>query len=44
VRRLLDGARTGQLLLGDDARDRWLGDFAQSLFGSADPTLRIQRG
>ena len=44
VRRLLDGARTGQLLLGDDATDRWLGDFARSLFGSADPTLRIQRG
>ena len=42
--RLVEGARTGQLLLGDDARDRWLGDFAQSLFGSADPTLRIQRG
>jgi hypothetical protein len=37
VIRLVEGARTGQLLLDDNARDRWLGDFARTL----DPTLRI---
>jgi 3-hydroxymyristoyl/3-hydroxydecanoyl-(acyl carrier protein) dehydratase/1-acyl-sn-glycerol-3-phosphate acyltransferase len=43
VRRLLDGARSGTLVIGGSAADRWLGDFAQSLFGSADPTLKIRR-
>jgi 3-hydroxymyristoyl/3-hydroxydecanoyl-(acyl carrier protein) dehydratase/1-acyl-sn-glycerol-3-phosphate acyltransferase len=43
VRRLLDAARTGSLVIGRSAADRWLGDFAQSLFGTADPTLQIRR-
>jgi acyl transferase domain-containing protein/3-hydroxymyristoyl/3-hydroxydecanoyl-(acyl carrier protein) dehydratase/1-acyl-sn-glycerol-3-phosphate acyltransferase len=42
VQRLLEGARTGKLVIGSGEKDRWLGEFARSLFGSADPTLRIQ--
>jgi acyl transferase domain-containing protein/3-hydroxymyristoyl/3-hydroxydecanoyl-(acyl carrier protein) dehydratase/1-acyl-sn-glycerol-3-phosphate acyltransferase len=44
VRRLLEGALRGPLVVGESPADRWLGDFAESLFGAADPTLRIQRG
>jgi 1-acyl-sn-glycerol-3-phosphate acyltransferase len=44
VRRLLEGARTGHLVVGDDPADRWLGDFAQSLFGASTSALQIQRG
>jgi len=44
VRRLLEGARAGQLIVSDDPADRWLGDFAQSLFGASNPTLQIERG
>jgi 1-acyl-sn-glycerol-3-phosphate acyltransferase len=34
VRRLLEAARGGRLVLGDDPADRWLGDFAESLLGT----------
>jgi hypothetical protein len=44
VHRLLEGARRGSLVVGESPAERWLGDFAQSLFGAEDPTLRVQRG
>nr|AIJ50377.1 Pfa3 [Aetherobacter sp. SBSr008] len=44
VQRLLEGARTGKLAIGGEAKDRWLGEFARSLFGSADATLVVQDG
>jgi acyl transferase domain-containing protein/3-hydroxymyristoyl/3-hydroxydecanoyl-(acyl carrier protein) dehydratase/1-acyl-sn-glycerol-3-phosphate acyltransferase len=44
VHRLLEGARSGLLILGESPADRWLGDFARSLFGATGPTIEILRG
>jgi acyl transferase domain-containing protein/3-hydroxymyristoyl/3-hydroxydecanoyl-(acyl carrier protein) dehydratase/1-acyl-sn-glycerol-3-phosphate acyltransferase len=39
VHRLLEAARTGHLTLGERQEDRWLSDFAESLFDKEFPTL-----
>jgi 1-acyl-sn-glycerol-3-phosphate acyltransferase len=42
IARLLDGARKGELRLGDGAEDRWLAELATRLFGERGP--RVVRG
>lgn len=39
TRRLLDGARTGRLVLGDSPVDRWLAAFARKLYGPRGPEV-----
>jgi 3-hydroxymyristoyl/3-hydroxydecanoyl-(acyl carrier protein) dehydratase/malonyl CoA-acyl carrier protein transacylase/1-acyl-sn-glycerol-3-phosphate acyltransferase len=39
VRALLEGARTGRLVVGADARGQWLGRLAERLFGPRGPAV-----
>jgi hypothetical protein len=39
VCRMLEGARTGRLALGDDPADRWLAGFSRPLFGPRGPKV-----
>ncbi|MCU0753542.1 MAG: 1-acyl-sn-glycerol-3-phosphate acyltransferase [Xanthomonadales bacterium] len=39
VAALLEGARSGQLTVGDDARAQWLGQLAQRLYGPRGPQV-----
>lgn len=39
TRRLLDGLARGELVVGDDPRERWLGAFARALYGDVVPVV-----
>lgn len=41
TRRILDGGRTGRLVLGDSPVDRWLAAFARKLYGERGPEVVI---
>ena len=43
VRRLLAAAQGGHLVVDDSPADRWLADFAESVFGTSDPSLQVRR-
>ncbi len=42
VRRLVEGARAGRLVVGGDPRGRWLAELARRMFGERGPKIEIR--